>query len=212
MNLWNSIGLIAWVVLLAYLIFIIINIRQRHLKMVVQEHKTRSLKTTLIDIAEVIVLFVAVWGMVWVTWLRPVDFTDKSSVTIKHSYNNLVLKTGDTHSYFVSVRSGNGKNPIRYYTYWTEGARYQISSLNATIADGVDPLTMSASAYPWSKKTLTKMDKITEKAYVATMTATYKDTFLNGLGMHAGKTADHFSLIRIPNETFVQVNPVEDQD
>lgn len=94
--------------------------------MVVQEHKTRSLKTTLIDIAEVIVLFVAVWGMVWVTWLRPVDFTDKSSVTIKHSYNNLVLKpvipiltsyqcvqvTGNTQS--ATTRTGPRVRGIRF--------------------------------------------------------------------------------------------------
>jgi len=210
MNLWNLIGLIAWLLILAYLIFIVMNIRTRHIRMIVANQGRAG--TIMTDIVEVLVLFGLLWGMAWVTWLRPVDYGDTAAISVKHSYANLVLKTGDTHSYYVSVRSGNGKDPVRYFTYWTEGAKYEITSRNATIADGPEPLTIAASGYPWSKKTLTKMDKITEKAYVATYSGTYKPTFLNGLGMHVGHNAQRFSILRIPNETFVRIDPLEDED
>jgi len=212
MNLWNLIGLFAWLLIVIYLVFIVMNIRARHIKMIVSGNQKRSGQTVLLDIVEVVVLLAAIWGMAWVTWLRPVDYGNKQEISVKHRYANLVLQTGSDHSYYVTVHSGNGKDPVRYFTYWTEGAKYQITSRNATIADGPEPLTIAASAYPWSKKTLTKMDKITERAYVATFSGTYKPTFLNGLGMHVGHNAQRFSILRIPNETFVRIDPVKDED
>ncbi|MGO2743948.1 MAG: LVIS_2131 family protein, partial [Lacticaseibacillus paracasei] len=44
----------------------------------------------------------------------------------------------------------------------------------------------------------------------ATVTARYKPGFLNGLGMHVGNIADRFSILRVPNDTFVEIDPVKD--
>ncbi len=66
---------------------------------------------------------------------------------------------------------------------------------------------MKASMYPWHHKQLVKLDTTTEKAYVATMTAHFKPTFLNALGMHVGHLAERFDLIRIPNDTLMKIEP-----
>lgn len=207
MNVWNLIGLVAWLVVLAYLVFIVWNIRRRHLKMVVVFRKQHEVRTWLLDLVEVIVFFVALYAMAWVTWLRPLDYADTSSISVKYTYDKLMLQTDNDRSYFVSVTSGNGKQPTRYYTYWTEGAKYEISSRNADVSSATDALTVRASAYPWQDKKLKALEKQDEKAYVATYIGTYKPTLLNGLGMHVGHIAQRFSLIRIPNDTFQKVAP-----
>ena len=69
MNSWNLIGLLAWVILIAYLIFIVWHIRQRHIKAIVKSGKQVRGSVVLIDIAEVLVFAIAAIGMVWVSWL-----------------------------------------------------------------------------------------------------------------------------------------------
>lgn len=78
------------------------------------------------------------------------------------------------------------------------------------MSSGSQPLTPRAAAYPWSKKELKKLDQSADRAYVATVSAQYKPGFLNGLGMHVGHSADRFSILRVPNDTFVEIDPVED--
>jgi hypothetical protein len=190
--------------------FVIWNIRQRHLKMLVVLRKQHSVRTVLLDCLEVLVFALAFYGMAWVTWLRQADYADKAAIRVTYNYANLVLQTDSDRSYYVRVTSGNGKQPVRYYTYWTQGAKYQISSRNADVSDATDALTVRASAYPWSMKRLAKLEKTQEKAYVATYIGTYRPTFLNGLGLHVGRTAQRFSLIRIPNETFQKVVSAHD--
>ena len=116
MNSWNLIGLFAWVILIAYLFFIIWHIRRRHIKAIVKSGRQVSPSVVLVDLVEVAVLLLAVAGMVWVSWLRPIDYRDSHEVTISHSAQPLILQTGDEHSFYVRVRTGNGKNPILYYT------------------------------------------------------------------------------------------------
>lgn len=210
MNSWNLIGLFAWVILIAYLFFIIWHIRRRHIKAIVKSGRQVSPSVVLVDLVEVAVLLLAVAGMVWVSWLRPIDYRDSHEVTISHSAQPLILQTGDEHSFYVRVRTGNGKNPILYYTYWTEGAKYENTSHNAEVSSGSQPLTPRAAAYPWSKKELKKLDQSADRAYVATVSAQYKPGFLNGLGMHVGHSADRSSILRVPNDTFVEIDPVED--
>ncbi|MFD1392354.1 LVIS_2131 family protein [Lacticaseibacillus jixianensis] len=203
--MWNYIGVAAWLLVVLYLIFIIWHIRARHLKMVVRGQKPGL--TWLIDLIECGVLVLAVYSLVWAAWLRPIDYADSKVVAVKYDYHPLILQTGATRSYYVSVQSGNGTQPVRYFTYWTAGAKNQTNSRDADISDGTDPLTVKASVYPWHHSKLIKLDTAAEKAYVATMTAHYRKTFLNGLGMHVGHLAERFDLIRIPNETFLKVVP-----
>lgn len=208
MNVWNLIGIFAWLLVIAYLIFIVNNIRQRHLRMIVVHGKKRSGRTVAIDIVEVLVLLAAVYGLIFAAWLRPVDYTGGKDVTVKHDYAPLVMQIDNSQQYYVTVQSQNAKTPLRHYTYWSDGTKVQVSSLNADVASDASPLPVSASAYPWSKKKLIELDKTTDKAFAATVTARYKSTFLNGLGMRAGREADYFTIIRVPNKQLINVQPL----
>lgn len=203
--MWNLIGAGAWLLLALYLAFMIWHIRTRHLRMLVKGQKPA--RTWLIDGLEVIIFALAAYALVWAAWLRPIDYADSKVVSVHYSYHPLILQTGAKRSYYVTVQSGNGKQPVRYFTYWTAGAKNKTNSRDADISQGSDPLTMTASAYPWHHAKLIKLDETAEKAYVATMTAHYQPTFLNGLGMHVGHLAERFDLIRIPNETFMKILP-----
>ncbi|KRM87081.1 LVIS_2131 family protein [Lacticaseibacillus thailandensis] len=210
MNAWNFIGVAAWIILVVYLIFIVINIRQRHLKMIVVHGQHHSGRTILIDLVEVVVFLAALYGLVYAAWLRPTNFTNSAEATVSYKYQPLVLQTDDKHSYYVEVRSGSGKNSLMHYTYWVENAKVEVNSNDATVSDGSGILNLQASHFPWHAKKLASMDRQTDKAFVATITARYKGNFLNGLGLRAGKTGDRFSLIRVPSDDFSTIVPLND--
>jgi hypothetical protein len=208
MNVWNLIGIVAWLAVIVYLIFIVNNIRSRHLRMIVVHGKKRSGKTIAIDIVEVLVFLAAAYGLFFAAWVRPVDYTSGNDVTVKHSYAPLVMQIDEEQQYYVTVQSQTAKSPLRHYTYWSEGTKVQVTSQNADVASDASPLPVSASAYPWSKKKLLELDKTTDKAFAATVSARYKNNFLNGLGMRAGRRADYFTIIRVPNKQLINVEPL----
>lgn len=51
---------------------------------------------------------------------------------------------------------------------------------------------------------LAKYDVKYQKAYVAIYEAKYKNTWQNGLGLHVGRNALKYYLIRVPDATFVR--------
>ncbi|WP_155287359.1 LVIS_2131 family protein [Lacticaseibacillus zhaodongensis] len=206
MNMWNLIGIGAWALLLIYLIIIIINIRHRHISMIV--HGKRSGRTIAIDLLETLVFLLCAYGLFYVAALRPVDYTDPAQVSIKHEYAPLVLQTNSNQAYYVTVQSASSKSPVRHYTYWSDGTKVQVTSQNATVASDASVLPVDASGYPWSKKKLLELDKSSDQAFAATVKVTYKNTFINGLGVHAGHQADSFTIIRVPNKQLVNVKPL----
>ncbi|WP_127849205.1 LVIS_2131 family protein [Lacticaseibacillus hulanensis] len=209
MNTYNLIGIAAWILLLIYLVFICINIRSRHIKNIVVHGKKRSVRTVIIDLIEVVIFFAVGYGLFYAAWLRPVDYTATDEVTVRHEYVPLVLQTDEDQSYYVVVQAANSKTPVKRYTYWADGSKVQVSSHNAVLNYDEAYLPVRAAGYPWSKKTLKKLERSSDRAFAATVSAKYKDTILNGLGMHAGKNADSFTIIRIPNEQLINVKPLQ---
>lgn len=210
MNAWNWIGIIAWAVVVLGLIGVIRHIRHRRLKALVTANHVSG-KVVTQNVAELAVVLLALLFMVWVTWGRTVANNDHTQVTAATSYQRLVLQADQTGAFYVAAKAGNGKRPTRYYTYWAPGKEVSITSRNADIASDVRPLTERAAAYPWTTKKLTQMDAQNERAFVATFVSTYKPTVMNALGMHVGKEADRFDLIRIPNKTFLKIVPMGDK-
>jgi hypothetical protein len=208
MNAWNFIGIAAWVLLLIYLIFICINIRSRHIKNIVVHGKKKSGQTILIDLIEVIIFFAVGYGLFYAAWLRPVDYTAKDEVSVSHEYVPLVLQTDEDQSYYVVVQAANSKTPVKRFTYWADGSKVQVSSHNAMLNYDAATLPVRAASYPWNKKILKEIERSSDHAFAATVNAKYKDTFMNGLGMHAGKNADSFTIIRIPNDQLINVKPL----
>ncbi|MFD1670491.1 LVIS_2131 family protein [Agrilactobacillus yilanensis] len=203
MSSWNIIGIVAWVIVLVWVIFIVMNIRKRHLKMIIKDHKRFTWQNLILDIVEVAVFVVITLGMTYVTFFRLPDLKDNNEVKITYNYKPLVLQTNGVQGYFVKVQNGNGKRPIQYYTYWTQGARYEISSKHAGIVTASDPLATPGGSLPWPKAKVKKVDQEMQHAFVAHLSAKYQPNFLNGLGLRVGHHAYSYFLIRVPSDTFV---------
>lgn len=201
---WNVLGIVAWLVIVLYLVFIIQNIRSRHLVMIVRDRKRFDLKTTLIDALEVIVLVLATGCMIFLTFFNSPDLDNKQVVSSEVEYQPLILTASNKRSYYVTSESNNNVASSQTYKFYSNGNRYTVSSRNATISYGKNPMSVRAAVIPYSKKELQKADDHYQKAYVATYTATYKRNWLNGLGLHSGRQAAKYYLIRVPDQTFVK--------
>ncbi|MGR3742454.1 LVIS_2131 family protein [Companilactobacillus sp. DQM5] len=199
---WNLVGIAAWIILIIWFVFTIHDIRRRHLKMIVVEKKKFSILGTTIDFVEVLILIVGFGFMNSTTFLNHANINDNSKVSITYKYEPLVIQTNGDIGFYVKKET-NEKTSTDEYTYWEKSAKYKVSSKNAFIVSETKNLKNTIDNYPWNKEALIKADKENQGAFVAKITSRYKNTFINGLGMHAGKKADEFRIIKVPAENFV---------
>ena len=92
---------------------------------------------------------------------------------------------------------------LQQYIFYIKGKKYTVPSHLATVSYSKDPINVTASALPFSRKELKKEDSRYQQAYVAIYTAKYKNTAVNGPGLHAGRQAKRFYLIRVPDSSFI---------
>ena len=121
----------------------------------------------------------------------------------KHAYKPLVLQPSASQSYYVQVKSTKNRDLSQQYIFYLKGKKYTVPSYLATVSYEKDPINVTASALPFSRKELKKEDSRYQQAYVAIYTAKYKNTAVNGLGLHAGREAKRFYLIRVPDSSFI---------
>lgn len=202
---WNILGILAWLVIVLYLVFIIQNIRKRHLLMIVRDRKRFTWNTTLIDAVEIIIFFIATIFMMMLTFFNQPNLNNKNIISSKVEYEPLIMSTDNKKSYYVAVTSNNTTAPRQNYKFYSNKDKIIVSSNYASISDGSRPMSVAAGAIPYSKKGLEKADAQYQKAFVAIYTATYKKNWYNGLGLHAGKVATKYYLIRVPDQTFCKV-------
>ena len=65
MNSWNFVGIIAWIIVIALLIFVVFNIRNRHLNILVVKKGKITWKTILTDLLEIVVIILMVSGLLY---------------------------------------------------------------------------------------------------------------------------------------------------
>ncbi|BDR61047.1 LVIS_2131 family protein [Lactobacillus xylocopicola] len=203
---WNLLGILLWVIIILYFVFVVQNIRRRRIAMIIKKHRQFSWPNFAVDILEVAVLLV---GAVWLfsqTMLDNPDLTDTSKISAKITYEPLVVNPGTGNSTYVTVDSKKKKISTQTYTYYRPGKQAKVTSDFATVAYGKSPLNISAARIPYNEKMLKKMDRKYQHAYVAVYTATYKKVWQNGLGMHAGRNAMRYYLIRVPDASFIKNN------
>lgn len=70
-------------------------------------------------------------------------------------------------------------------------------------------VNVADAGIPWSQKQLLKQDREHEKAYAVKLTATYRPSFWNGLGVHVGHQAMTRWLIRVPAQSFINTTDVQ---
>ena len=74
---WNWLGILVWLVLLGYLIFISYHIRKRHLKMIVMQQKHFTWRTLGLDFLEILILLIGLFIQI------QNSFFDNPSLTVK---------------------------------------------------------------------------------------------------------------------------------
>ncbi|MCZ9719017.1 LVIS_2131 family protein [Lactobacillus mulieris] len=201
---WNWLGILVWLVLLGYLIFISYHIRKRHLKMIVMQQKHFTWRTLGLDFWEILILLIGLFIQIQNSFFDNPSLTVKSQIEQSIEYKPLVLSSASDRSYYVTSNSVQKKKLYQRYSFFTEGNQYSVTSDWATISDGSVALNTVAQKLPYSKQVLAKYDTKYQKAYVAIYEAKYKNTWQNGLGLHVGRTALRYYLIRVPDSTFVR--------
>ncbi|WP_241685274.1 LVIS_2131 family protein [Companilactobacillus metriopterae] len=204
--MWNLIGIFAWLIVLALLIFVVLNIRGRHLRQLVYRQKKISAGILAIDFAEMIALIAVVVGMLYVSFFTKVDTKSSSNYAITYKYEPLRVETDATgKGYYVKI-DGDKSSNIDVYKYRVEDSNYSVSSQYATLSDATMPLNVPRVAMKWNKKDISKYDNKYTRAYVITGQARYKKNFINGLGMNAGKLASEYRVIRVPDRSFIKTD------
>lgn len=90
---WNIIGILIWVAIILYLVFIVQNIRQRRIKMIIKQHKRFTWPNFLINVVEVVVLLVAAGWMFNQTFMDNPDLEDANRITSTIKYEPLIMRT-----------------------------------------------------------------------------------------------------------------------
>ena len=203
---WNLVGMALWVIIFVYGIWMVHDMRVRRIKMIVTEKRNFSWANFGRSAVELVILLVAFVAMSRVTFFQDVNQLGKSAVDTSYNYEPLVIDSNGDQSYYVQVKNAGDKRPIQQYTYLVNGEKYHVDSLNATIVMGRHNVNVQASAYDWDQKQLNHLDTRYQKAWVGTVTTTYKKNFINGIGLHAGRQANRFNLIRIPDRSFMKTD------
>ena len=201
---WNLLGILIWVIIILYLVFIIQDIRKRRIKMIIKSHKRFTWPNFLLDLLEITILVVASVWMVNECLLDNPDLEDQARITSTVKYEPLVMNTGTGNSSYVTINSAKKKMGSQSYTFYKSGSKMTISNSYGSVSSGKNPLDVSAEKIPYSKTELLKMDRKYQRAYVAIYTATYKKNWQNGIGIHAGRLATRYYLIRIPDSSFIK--------
>ncbi|KRK95650.1 LVIS_2131 family protein [Levilactobacillus acidifarinae] len=201
---WNLVGMVLWLLVLITLIWMTHDMRVRRIHLIVKEGRSFSWRNFTISTVELVAWLLFFGGMSYTTFFQNVNqLGNRVSQTTR--YEPLVLNTGtgSGSSYYVAVTNNSGQKPIQQYTYLTEGEQYRVDSTAATVATGKNPINLPASAYHWDKQRVARYDQRHQKAWVGVIETTYKKSFVNGIGLHAGRLANRFTLIRIPDHSFM---------
>ena len=212
MNSWNFVGIIAWIIVIALLIFVVFNIRNRHLKILVEQKKKITWTTIVTDLVEILVVILAVSGLLYTSLFTKVDLTDKNEVAVSYKYDPMIVQTTDDgQGYYVKINKKESNSTTEVYQYWLNNSTYTVSSHNATISDATLPFTVSGIRLDWPVKKIKKLDSKYQYAYVITVQAKFKNNFRNGLGLRAGRYAMEYRVLRVPARSFINVAKQREQ-
>lgn len=201
---WNILGVLLWVIIILYLVFIIQNIRQRRIKMIIKQHKRFSWANFSLSAIEVLVFLGAAGWLLSQNLFDNPDLEDRSRISSSIEYQPLIMMTGTVKSHYVTITSPTRKLGNQTYTFYRAGKKETVSSQNASVSYGRPSMDVFAEKIPYNKKMLRKMDQQYQRAYVAVYTAKYKKNWQNGIRMHAGHDALKYYLIRVPDSSFIK--------
>ncbi|MCL0312004.1 LVIS_2131 family protein [Apilactobacillus sp. TMW 2.2459] len=134
-----------------------------------------------------------------------------NSVITTKAYSPLILDTNGFKSYYIKVNAEKNVNHLNSYSYLSNGKKNVVNSNQAMVLD--NNFDNYKSLYKISNKysnhdlyksvIIQELDAKTQKAWVVTMQNQYKNNLVNGIGFKAGKLYDQYTVIRVPNSSFI---------
>ena len=80
---WNLLGILLWVIVILYLVFIIQNIRCRRIEMIIKKHQRFNWPNFILDVVEIVIFIVAALWMFNQTALDNPNLDDTSRIDRK---------------------------------------------------------------------------------------------------------------------------------
>lgn len=201
---WNWLGWLLWILAIAFLWFVIHYIRVQQLMLIAKTKKRFDGKLFTRYVVLVVVAVLWLGGLITMHFMQPVDYNDHQQVWVSTKYQTLTLHNSGSKYYYVQVRRAtSGKRPVVSYTYWTNNDKYTVSSRYSSVFEGNRLVPVDATSLPWNHHRLAEIDRSSGNAYAAVMTAHYRNTIKNGLGLHANHVAATYTAIKVPSTNMI---------
>ena len=220
---WNWIGILVWLLILAYLFWIVDNAhsRKKRLLKTALDNRKHELTTDVasrnfeITAFEIVALLVLLFGMGKMTFRHHVK-SGNSMVTSRvapldytHTKLNKKHPFAKRHFYYVKVNRSRARNFRQRYSFMMDGKNTWASNANAMIVNNPHDLKRNVNLAHLVTKGLSK--KIaranrSHKAWAIRFTTRYRNSFVNGLGLHAGQKKFSYTLLKVPSRAGIYVN------
>ncbi|MDO4912597.1 MAG: LVIS_2131 family protein [Lactobacillus sp.] len=202
---WNLIGILCWLLIAVYAVFVTKDIRYRRIGMILKGNKRFSKIDFAINLVEVTVLCVLFASFLELVFFYNPNLNNNAQIESQVTYKPLVsMVSGNNNTAYVKYSYTQSKNRLVNYRFYTDGSRFTVNNTYASIAFTKEPWSLNSLQVPYDKNELMQMDKKYQHAFVAIYTAKYKNTFRNGLGLHVGNVATNYYLIRVPDKSFIK--------
>lgn len=203
---WNWLGWLLWICGTLFLLYVVHRIRVKQLMLIAKTGRRFDGRLFATYVAHLLIALVWLGGLSYLTFWRAVPVTNHQQVTTSYSYEPLQLTAGKGGNYYYVLTnySQGGRHPVVAYTYLTGNAKKTVSARAATVTDSDRVQTTPAAPYRWDQRRLAQEGKASGHAFAATVTVRYKNTIGNGIGLHSGRVADQYTLIRVPSQLMVQ--------
>ena len=216
---WNWAGILLWLILIAYLLWVIENVhsrKKRGVKLVSNPKKSnlifdltsRNFKITLV---EVVVLLLFGFGLGKTTFDHHLNRMNSMVVTKCEPLDLTEIKPNKKHpnakarSYYVQVDRSKSRSFSQKYHFSVAGRKIKSASKTSFITAQPNQLAgnlnLPARVSNILKMKAKKEDRLNHRTWVIRFVTAYRNTFGNGIGLHAGQKKFYYTIIRIPNNS-----------
>lgn len=215
---WNWAGIFAWLILLAYIAWMISNVHTRKRKLLKLSINSKkhylvpkvSLRNFNITSIEIIILLVFTFGIGYQRRHHPIN-VNNSVVTsevkplqIAHNKPSKLHPMAKLHYYYLEINRTKSRNFTQTYHFMINGQNDKASNKNALLAKNPKELR-NDKKLPFLvqkelKNHISAKKANSNKPWVMKITTRYKDSFANGIGLHSGAKKYSYTVIYVPKQ------------
>lgn len=220
---WNWIGILVWLLILAYLFWVVDNVHSRKKRLLKTALNNRKHELTT-DVAsrnfeitafEVVILVILLLGMGKTTLRHHVKHGNSivtsrvEPIAYTHTKLNKKHPFAKRHYYYVRVNRSRARDFRQNYSFMIDGQNTGATNANSVIVTDPDALKRDVNlAHLVSKGLSRKIARAnrSHRAWAVRFVTRYRNDFTNGLGLHAGQKKFYYTLIKVPSRSGIYVD------